>query len=37
MIMSLKSLLVIFDPRALASDHLLRMLIIKSLKSIQSE
>ena len=37
MIMSLKSLLLIFDPKALASDHLLHMLIIKLLKSVQSE
>ena len=35
--MSLKSSSVIFDPRALASDHLLHMLIIKSVKSVCSE
>jgi len=36
-IMSLKSSLLIFDPKALAFDYLLCMLIIKLLKSVQSE
>jgi len=37
MIISLKSSSVIFDPKALASDYLLCMSIMKSLKSVQLE
>ena len=37
MIIFLKSSLVIFDPKALVSNHLLCISIIKSLKSVQSE
>jgi len=37
MIMSLKFSLLIFNPKALTFDHLLYILIIKLLKSVQSE